>query len=113
MSYLTSESIALEESYEDNMRLLYRIHARRAKLLGLWAAEKMFIFGDKAVDYAVNVVLSDHALAGGAGMHQKIEKDFQENDIEFDIAEFKEVFNNLLLKAQDEVRQEQDIYELS
>ncbi|MEM6603766.1 MAG: ATPase inhibitor subunit zeta [Pseudomonadota bacterium] len=111
MSYLTEDAKLLEKKYQDDdMRKLYRMHARRARLLGLWAAEKIFIFGEKASDYAVTIVMADHAEPGGEGMRKKIEYDFKQNNIAFDENEFVQKCSDLLFKAESEILQENDVY---
>jgi len=110
MSYLLEDAKKIEQKYQTDIRKLYRIHARRARLLGIWAAEKMYIFGDKATDYAVTIVMADHAQPDGEGMRKKIEVDFQNNEIAFDVNEYAEIYSKLLIRAESEVLEEQDIY---
>ena len=110
MSYLSDDAKNIERKYQGDMRKLYRIHARRARLLGIWAAEKMYIFGDKATDYAVTIVMADHAEPDGEGMRKKIEVDFKKNDIAFDVSEYADIYSSLLARAENEVLEEQDIY---
>jgi hypothetical protein len=110
MIELSPQAFELESRYRDNMRLLYRIHARRARLIGLWAAEKMFLFSEKADEYALNMVVIDHQNSGGQGMWQKIQADFKKNEIPAQEQDFKILYSQLLLTAADMVLQEQDIY---
>ena len=56
--------------------------ARRNKLLGLWAAEKLGITGDAAEAYAKEVVRSDFEEVGDGGVVRKVMKDFADNGVE-------------------------------
>ena len=50
--------------------------ARRNKLLGLWAAEKMGLTGADAEAYAKSVVRADFEEAGDEDVFRKIRNDF-------------------------------------
>ena len=72
MLFLSQESQKLHDSYHDDVRTLYRIYARHARLLGAWAAEKLFLFGDKGNDYAVGLILTIAMMRiTGAGRFMK------------------------------------------
>ena len=51
-------------------------NARRNKLLGLWAAEKLGLTGDDADAYAKEVVMADFEEAGDDDVFRKVRKDF-------------------------------------
>ena len=53
----------------------FKAEARRNKLLGLWAAEKMGISGDAAAAYAKEVVASDFEEAGDGDVLRKVSGD--------------------------------------
>ncbi len=54
------------------------VAARRNKLLGLWAAERMGITGDAAQAYSKEVVVSDLEEPGDDDVVRKVMKDFAE-----------------------------------
>ena len=56
--------------------------ARRNKLLGLWAAERLEITGDAAAAYAKEVVRSDLEEVGDQGVVRKVMKDFADKGVE-------------------------------
>lgn len=56
--------------------LKFRATARRNKLLGLWAAEKLGKSGDEAEAYAKQVVAADFEEAGDEDVFRKIRSDF-------------------------------------
>ena len=56
--------------------------ARRNKLLGLWAAERLGITGDAAEAYAKEVIRSDLEEVGDQGVVRKVMKDFADKGVE-------------------------------
>ncbi|MDP1868478.1 MAG: DUF1476 domain-containing protein [Bradyrhizobium sp.] len=65
-----------EEGFEKKFALdadqKFKAEARRNKLLGLWAAEKLGIAGDAAAAYAKEVVASDFEESGDADVVRKV-----------------------------------------
>ncbi len=61
-----------EAKYQHDQEMLFKITARRNKLLGLWAAEIMGISGDAAEEYAKEVVAADFEEAGDADVVRKV-----------------------------------------
>lgn len=55
----------------------FRAVARRNKLLGLWAAEKLGLSGDAADAYAKEVIVADFVEAGDEDVVRKVLGDFQ------------------------------------
>ncbi len=68
-----------EEGFERKFALdeeqKFKAEARRNKLLGLWAAEKLGITGDAATAYAKEVVAADFEEAGDKDVLHKVLKD--------------------------------------
>jgi len=65
-----------ERKFALDEELRFRAEARRNKLLGLWAAEKLGISGADAEAYAKSVVQADFAEAGDEDVFRKIRGDF-------------------------------------
>jgi hypothetical protein len=65
-----------EEGFEKKFALdadqKFKAEARRNKLLGLWAAEKLGISGDAASAYAKEVVSSDFEESGDGDVVRKV-----------------------------------------
>lgn len=57
-------------AHDENMR--FRILARRGKLIGLWAAEKLGKDGEIAEEYAKSVLLSDLEVPGDSDIIAKL-----------------------------------------
>ncbi len=59
----------------------FKAEARRNKLLGLWAAEKLGKSADDAAAYAKDVVASDFEEAGDADVMRKVAKDLADKGV--------------------------------
>lgn len=61
-----------ENKFAHDEELRFKATARRNKLLGLWAAEKLGLSGDAAESYAKEVVASDFEEAGDDDVVRKV-----------------------------------------
>ncbi len=59
----------------------FKVIARRNKLLGLWAAEKIGITDETAKEYSKEVIASDFEEPGDDDVVRKVMKDFAEKDV--------------------------------
>ncbi len=73
---------AFEDKFKYDQDLLFRIASRRARLIGLWAAERLGITGDGAEAYAQEVVAADLDEPGHADIIRKLQADFKAKSIE-------------------------------
>ncbi len=64
MSSFDDREKAFESKFAHDEELRFRILARRGKLIGLWAAEKLGKSGETADEYAKSVLLSDLEIPG-------------------------------------------------
>jgi hypothetical protein len=64
-----------EKKFALDEELKFKAEARRNKLLGLWAAEKLGISGDAANAYAKEVIAADFEQPGEADVLHKVLKD--------------------------------------
>ncbi|MDA4808111.1 DUF1476 domain-containing protein, partial [Enterobacter hormaechei] len=55
---------AFESKYAHDAEVRFRAEARRNKLIGLWAAEKLGKTGEEAEAYALEVIKADFQEAG-------------------------------------------------
>jgi hypothetical protein len=67
---------SLEERWAHDEDLKFRVMARRAKLLGQWAAGEMGLKGPQMEVYAKSVVEADLAEPGDNDVFRKIRADF-------------------------------------
>jgi hypothetical protein len=70
-----------EKKFAHDEELRFKANARRNKMLGLWAAEKLGLTGADADAYAKEVVLADFEQAGDDDVFQKIRKDFDAKNV--------------------------------
>lgn len=73
---------AYEKKFAHDAELKFKAAARRNKLLGQWAAEKMGLTGGEAEDYAKSVVIADLEEPGDEDVFRKIRGDFDEAKID-------------------------------
>lgn len=65
-----------EKKFAHDEELKFKAVARRNKLLGLWAAEKLGLGGEQAEAYAKEVVIADFQEPGENDVFKKIRADF-------------------------------------
>ena len=64
-----------EKKYQLDQEVEFKAQARRAKLVGLWAAGQMGLSDGAAEDYARSVVIADLEEAGAEDLFRKIRAD--------------------------------------
>ncbi|MDA0656330.1 MAG: DUF1476 domain-containing protein [Proteobacteria bacterium] len=77
MAQFDDRKKAFEAKFHKDQELQFKVTARRNKLLGLWAAEKMGIEGTDADAYAKEVVLADFEEPGDDDILRKVLGDLQ------------------------------------
>src|ERR1700744_1951620 len=70
-----------EKQFAHDEELRFKATARRNKLLGLWAAEKLGLTGAEADSYALSVVMADFEETGDHDVARKLRKDFDAKGI--------------------------------
>ena len=68
---------AFEAKFAHDEEMQFKAQARCNKLLGLWAAERMGLEGEKAEEYARSVVLADFEEAGDEDVIRKVAADLE------------------------------------
>jgi hypothetical protein len=86
-----------EKKFALDEELKFKADARRNKLLGLWAAEKLGISGDAANAYAKEVVAADFDKAGGAA--GKVTTDLAAKGVALTEAELRATMDQLMAEA--------------
>ncbi len=77
----------------------FKAEARRNKLLGLWAAEKLGHSGDAAAAYAKEVVASDFEESGDADVLRKVAGDLAAKGISVNEIEVRAKMDALMAEA--------------
>jgi hypothetical protein len=88
-----------ERKFAHDEELRFKANARRNKLLGLWAAEKMGITGTDAEAYAKSVMRADLAEAGDEDVFRKIRADFDAKGVAQSDHQIRRTMDELLAKA--------------
>ena len=94
-----------EKKFALDEELQFKANARRNKLLGAWAAEKLGLTGADAETYAKSVVLADFEEAGEDDVFRKVRADLDAKG-KTDITDqmLRQTMNELLAKAVAEVK---------
>lgn len=82
MSTFDKREDGFEKKFVHDEEMRFKANARRNKLLGLWAAEKMGLGGDAAAEYAQEVVAADFEEAGDEDVFRKIRRDFDAKGVD-------------------------------
>ncbi len=97
---------AFEKKYAHDEELRFKAMARRNKLLGLWAADKLALKDDKADDYAKEVVRSDFEEPGDEDVFRKIRKDFDDGGVDQSDHQIRRTMDELMVTAMDQIKSE-------
>src|SRR5438874_12342059 len=93
-----------EKQFARDEELRFKASARRNKLLGLWAAEKLGLAGAEADAYAKEVVLSEFEEAGDHDVFRKIRRDLDAKGVDVSDRQIQRIMNELLAQAVNQVK---------
>jgi hypothetical protein len=88
-----------EKKFAIDEELRFKANARRNKLLGLWAAEKLGITGADADAYSREVVIADFEEAGDDDVFRKVRKDFDAKGVAQSDQQIRKMMNDLMEAA--------------
>jgi len=97
---------AFESKYSRDQENEFKVVARRNKLLGLWAAEKMGKSGDAAADYAKDVVTADFEEVGHDDVVRKVVNDFSAAGVDVSEHIVRSEMDKLLAVAREQIKNE-------
>jgi len=103
MAGMDERKDGFEKKFAHDAELKFKAEARRNKLLGLWAAEKLGKSGDEADAYAKEVVMSDFEEAGDEDVYRKVRGDLDDSTSEDEI---RETMVNLMATAIEQIQSE-------
>jgi hypothetical protein len=87
-----------EEKFAHDEELRFKATARRNKLLGLWAAEKLGLTGAEAEAYAKDLVLVEFA-EGDHDVFQKVRRDFDAKGVVQSDHQIRRTMDELMAQA--------------
>lgn len=97
---------AFEKKFAMDEELRFRATARRNKLLGLWAAEKMGIGGGEAEEYARSVVKADFEVPGDEDVVGKVLRDFSAKQVDQTEHQVRRTMTELMAIAMNQIEAE-------
>jgi hypothetical protein len=104
MAGLDDRKDASEKKFAHDAELEFKAMARRNKLLGLWAADKLGKTDADADTYAKSVVMSDFEEAGDDDVFRKIRGDFDAAGIVQSDHQIRRTMDELMAQAIEQVR---------
>ena len=88
-----------EKKFALDEELKFKAGARRNKLLGLWAAEKLGLTGAAADAYSKEVIAADFEEAGDEDVFRKLRKDFDAKGVDQSDHQIRRTMQELMEKA--------------
>ena len=106
MTTFKDRNEGFERKFAHDEELKFRATARRNKLLGLWAAEKLGLAGDEAQAYAREIVKADLAEPGEEDVFRKVRSDFDAKGIAESDHQIRRMMGELMAAAVSQIESE-------
>jgi hypothetical protein len=104
MSVMKDREEGFERKFVLDEEIKFRAVARRNRMLGLWAAEKLGLSGAEAESYAKEVVVSDIEEAGDHDVFRKVRRDFDAAGVDQSDHQIRRTMEELLAQAIEQVK---------
>ncbi len=104
MSNFDKREEGFEKKFAHDEELRFKAHARRNKLVGLWAAEKLGLTGAAAEAYAKDVVTADMDKPDSDGVFGKLRRDFDEKGVAQSDHQIRRTIEEATVKAVAEIQ---------
>jgi hypothetical protein len=95
---------SFEKKFAHDEEMQFKAAARRNKLLGLWAAEKMGMSGTEADNYAKEVVAADLEEAGSEDVFAKIRGDFDARKVDQSDHQIRRTMDEMMATAIEQIK---------
>ena len=99
MSTFDNRENAFENKFAHDEEMLFRVTARRNKLVGLWAAEQMKLTPEESDSYAKSVVQADFEEAGDEDVVRKLLGDLTSAGVETDDVAIRAMLDAKMVEA--------------
>jgi hypothetical protein len=99
MTTFDSRKDGFEKKFAHDEELQFKATARRNKLLGRWAAEKLGLSGDAVEAYAKEVVAADFEEAGDDDVVRKVLSDFKAKNVDQSEHQVRRTMDELMGEA--------------
>jgi hypothetical protein len=106
MTTFDSRKEGFESKFAHDESLRFKAYARRNKLLGMWAAEKLGLSGDAATDYAMSVVRADFEEVGDDDVYRKVKADLDAKGVDQTEHQVRRTMDELLATAMQQIQSE-------
>jgi len=106
MTTFDTRERAMEAMFVHDEEMKFCAYARRNKLLGLWAAEKLGKRGAEAEAYAKSVVMADFEEEGDHDVFRKVRRDFDGAKVEQSDHQIRRTMDELLATAVEQLKTE-------
>lgn len=104
MTTFDNREKGFENKYAHDEATLFKATARRNKLLGAWAAEKLGHTGAAADAYAKEVVMADFEEAGDDDVVRKVVADFATGKVNVLEQEIRTTMDKLMATAVEQIK---------
>ena len=104
MANMKDREEGFERKFAHDEELRFKAMARRNRLLGHWAAEKLGKSGDEADAYAKEVVMADFEEAGDEDVFRKLRADFDGAGVTVSDHQIRRTMEELLHQAIEQVK---------
>jgi hypothetical protein len=95
---------SFEKKFAHDEELRFRAEARRNKLLGLWAAEKLGKSGTDADSYAKSVIAADVEEKGEEDVYRKLRRDFDAAGLDVSEHRIRRAMSEFMAEAIAQIR---------
>ena len=99
MTQFDDRERAFEAKFARDEEMQFRVLARRNRLLGAWAAERMGLSAEEADSYAKEVIQADFEEAGDEDVIRKLYGDLLAAGVEIDETEIRIALDDKLVEA--------------
>ncbi len=106
MSTFDDRKKGYERKFVHDVELRFKAEARRNKLLGLWAAEKLGLTGDEIEAYTKDVIRSDLEEPGDEDVFRKIRNDFDAKQVDQSDHQIRRTMQELMKLAVEQIESE-------
>ena len=93
-----------EKQFAHDEELRFKATARRNRMLGFWAAEKLGLSGAQADGYAKEVIMAALDNAGESAMFQKIRQDFDNKGVAQSDHQIRRTMDELMAQAIEQIK---------
>jgi hypothetical protein len=106
MTTFNDREKSFEKKFVMDAELKFKAEARRNKLLGQWAAEKLGLTGAAVEDYVKAVRKADLAQKGDEDVFKKVMQDFADKGLKVPAAELRKAMDDFLAHAAQQIQSE-------